>query len=353
MAKSDKTEKPTPKRRREAQEKGQSARSRDLTQAFVFLNAVVVLGFMGAVLFGQMQLVISSTWRELLLEEISLNNIEQIIRHGVFSVMKLAAPLVLLTLLIGFSATGLQSGFRFSSHNLKPKLKGLSPASNLKRIFSKRGLMQLLKASLLIGIISYLGYSAITGSMGDFLGLALMDVKSGIRLFGDFIFSLCLKISLLLTVIGVIDYIFQKYKFEEDLKQSKQEVKEDMKATEGDPLVKGRIRRLQREMARKRMMAAVPEADVVITNPTHFAVALKYEVENMEAPMVVAKGRGFLAQRIKELAAQHGVPTVENKPLAQALFKTAEVGEQVPGDLYRAVAQVLAYVYRLRQESWN
>ncbi|HSR50108.1 MAG TPA: flagellar biosynthesis protein FlhB [Acidobacteriota bacterium] len=353
MARSDKTEKPTPKKRRDAREKGQVARSRDLSQSFVFLTTVLFMGLGGAYVFGQLQGVLRRTWGAYLNANVNLLTTEVIFQNAIFTVMKLAAPLVLLTLLIGFATQGLQSGFLISSHNLKPKLDGLNPKKGLEKVFSKQGLMQLAKSVLLIVVIAWLGYDSVRDHLPEFQKLSLLRVEGSLVLLGRFLFALGIKIALFLAVLGVADYVFQKYKFEEDLKQTKQEVKEDLKNTEGNPLVKGRIRKLQRDMARKRMMAAVPEADVVITNPSHYAVALQYDMESMAAPLVLAKGQGHLARRIKELATEHDVPQVENVPLAQALYKSAEVGAEIPADLFKAVAQVLAYVYRLKEENWH
>ena len=353
MAQGEKTEKPTPKKRRDAREKGQVARSKDLSASLVFLNTVLLGGFAGAIFVGQLQLMIRSYWSEFLHSELTPLTVDLMARQSVFGVIKLAAPLVLLTLIIGFGTSLLQTGFLLSTENLKLKVTGFNPKNNLKRIFSKRGLAELSKALLLLSVIAWIGYGSVRDFLPQIVSLALMDLRGGLTLFAHFLFGVCLKVSLLLAVVGLADFGFQKYKFEEDLKQSKQEVKEDMKNTEGNPLIKGRIRRLQREMARKRMMASVPEADVVITNPSEYAVALKYDIESMAAPQLLAKGRGLLAQRIKQLAAKHRIPAVENVPLAQALYKSAEVGDEIPGDLYKAVAQVLAYVYKLKAENWH
>ncbi|MEE8585502.1 MAG: flagellar biosynthesis protein FlhB, partial [Acidobacteriota bacterium] len=348
MAKGEKTEKPTPKKRRDAREKGQAARSKELSASLVFLNTVLLAGFAGSIFVGQLQLMIRSYWKEFLHSDLTLLSVDLIAKRSAFGVMKLAAPLVLLTLIIGFGSSLLQTGFLLSTENLKPKVTGFSPKNNLKKIFSKRGLVELAKALLLMAVIAWIGYNSVRDFLPQLVSLALMDIRGGLTLFANFLFGVSLKVSILLVVVGLADFGFQKYKFEEDLKQSKQEVKEDMKNTEGNPLIKGRIRRLQREMARKRMMASVPEADVVITNPTEYAVALQYDLESMAAPLLLAKGRGLLAQRIKQLAAKHRIPTVENVPLAQALYKSAEVGDEIPANLYKAVAQVLAYVYKLK-----
>jgi flagellar biosynthetic protein FlhB len=179
-----------------------------------------------------------------------------------------------------------------------------------------------------------------------------MDVRQFLHWTALISYQVLIRVGVAMAILAVFDYAFQKHRFMDQLKMTKQEVKEDFKETEGDPLTRGRIRRIQREMARKRMMAAVPEADVVVTNPTHYAVALSYEMEEMEAPKVVAKGVGFLALRIKELAQKHDVPLVENKPLAQTLYKTVEVGEYIPASLYKAVAEILAYVYKARN-AWR
>lgn len=353
MAKSDKTEKPTPKKRKDAREKGQIARSKDLTAALVFLTATTALGYTAVFFFSQLQGVILSFWKESLTVEMTPQVVQRLITSGVFTVMKLAAPLVLLTLAIGFGSSFVQGGLLISAEHLKPKMTGLNPKSNLGRVFSKQGLAQLVKSAVMIAVIAWLGYGAVSGFLKKFGAMSLMDPRASMALFGGFLFPLLIKVALFLMVLGIADYVFQKYKFEEDLKQTKEEVKEDFKQTEGNPLIKSRIRRLQREMARRRMMAAVPDADVVITNPTHFAVALQYKAEDMNAPLVLAKGQGPLALRIKQIAEENRIPLVENKPLAQALYRSAEVGVEIPGDLYKSVAEVLAYVYRLRQESWH
>ncbi len=350
---SDKTEKPTPKKRRDAQEKGQIARSKDLSAAMVLLGAVLMAGFGGSFLLSEMQHLVRTFWKEFLLDDLTNLATEGMIRVSVLSVMKLAGPLVVLTVLLGFGSSLTQGGLVISGHGLKPKFTGLNPKNNLKKIFSKQGIVQLLKSSFLVLVVGWIGYDSINDIVGEVPSLALMNVRSIAGYVGSFLFSVIIKVALFLLVIGALDFAFQKYKFEEDLKQTKEEVKEDFKQTEGNPLIKGRIRRLQREMARKRMMASVPEADVVITNPTEYAVALKYDMEEMAAPQVLAKGRGFTARRIKELAGQHNIPTVENVPLAQALFRSAEVGDEIPGELFRAVAEVLAYVFSLKENNWH
>jgi len=249
-----------------------------------------------------------------------------------------------------FALTGnvLQGGMVFATQALGIHLNRLSPKNGLSKIFSKNGLVELAKSVVTLVAVSLISYQVISEYFPLYPRMVLMDVRKLVHWTGYISYQVFIRVAVLLVIMAIADYCFQKYRFIEQLKMTKQEVKEDFKETEGDPTTKGRIRRVQREMARKRMMVDVPTSDVVITNPTHYAVALSYKMDSMEAPKVVAKGVGFLALKIKELAQEHGVPLVENKPLAQTLYKSVEIGEYIPGNLYRAVAEILAYVYRAR-----
>ena len=197
-------------------------------------------------------------------------------------------------------------------------------------------------------MVSIITYKVIANHLALYPRLVLMNHEKILYWIASISFNVLIRIAILMMVVAIADYCFQKYRFREQMKMSKKEVKEEYKEMEGDPTTKGRIRRIQRQMARRRMMAEVPNADVIITNPTHYAVALSYKMDSMEAPKVIAKGVGFLAQKIKELALQYGIPQVENKPLAQALYKSVEIGDYIPAHLYRAVAEILAYIYKAK-----
>jgi flagellar biosynthetic protein FlhB len=255
-------------------------------------------------------------------------------------------------LALGVAALGVslaQVGFVVNEEALNLKFQRLDPVAGAKRILSKRSLFELAKNILKVAIIGYVSYRTIAPELQHITLLADADVGSTFRYIGYAVFKVGMYTALALLVLAIIDYIYQRWEFNQSIRMTKQEVKEEHKQTEGDPQVRMRIRSLQREAARRRMMEEVPKADVVITNPTHYAVALKYDMEIMMAPMVVAKGQNLIAEKIKQVAREQGIPTVENKPLAQALFRAVDVGQAIPEDLYRAVAEILAYVFRLKE----
>ena len=211
-----------------------------------------------------------------------------------------------------------------------------------------RSLVELLKSLIKVTIVGYFIYTAYNENLMSFPNLALYSVQDAAEIICDLCFGLALKASMALVALGFADFLYQWYDYEKNLRMSKQEIKDEYKLTEGDPAIKGRIREKQQELARSRMMAAVPQADVVVTNPTHYAIALKYDDKVAAAPVVLAKGKDLVAQRIKELAREHSIPMVENKPVAQALYLTVDIGQQIPGDLFVAVAEIMAYVYKLK-----
>jgi flagellar biosynthetic protein FlhB len=245
-------------------------------------------------------------------------------------------------------ANMMQGGLVFSAESLGFHFEKLNPQKGVGRIFSKNGLVELLKSLVLLIAVGIISYQVVSQHLPLYPRLILMDVRRLLYWTASISYEVFIRVAVLLIVLAIGDYFFQKYRFTEQLKMTKQEVKEELKETEGDPVTKGRIRRIQRAMARKRMMADVPKADVVITNPTHYSVALSYQMESMDAPKVVAKGVGFLALKIRELAQEHGIPLVENRPLAQTLYKSVEIGESIPSDLYKAVAEILAYIYKAK-----
>jgi flagellar biosynthetic protein FlhB len=340
----------TPHKRKEARKKGQVARSADLSGALVLVAIVLVLRWAltsGAAieqLIGDFQtafhfdphadggFTLSSA------------------RHLELMVLlwggKLLAPILLMGVLLGLGANIGQVGFVISGHALIPDWTRVSPATGLKRIFSSRGAFELMKGMGKIGFIAWLCYSQIEKTLPALINASRMPLLSYLSVIGDLIWSLGIRIALALAVIAAVDYVFHKYDFEKNMRMSREEMKQEMKQTDGDPMLRQRIRQKQRAIANKRMMQEVPKADVVITNPTHYAIALKYEAESMKAPRVVAKGRGYIALAIKELARESNVPMVENRPLARKLFRDVPLGKEIPGALYQAVAEVLAFVYR-------
>lgn len=345
----EKTEKATPKKKEEARKKGQVAISREISSAMVLLAALGFFYFAGSWMFWHLADLVTRVFQNIgtlrfnTINEVSVFSLEIMSR-----LLAILAPLLLPLAILGLAANILQVGFKMSTEAIAPKMSKLNPISGMKRFVSLKALVELAKSIVKLLIIGSIAYLLVKSDMAAFPLLIHQEVGQILV----FVARVSLKISffvcLALVILAVLDFLYQRWQHEKDLKMTKQEVKDEQKQTFGDPKVKSRIRSMQLEMARRRMMEAVPEADVVITNPTHLAIAIKFDAEEMIAPLVLAKGAGHVAQRIKEIATEHQVPLVEDKPLAQALFKMVELGDYIPAELYRAVAEVLAYVYRLK-----
>ena len=345
----EKTEKATSKKKEDARNKGQVAISREVSSAMVLLASLGFFYFAGSWMFWNLSEIITRVFQNLGTLQFNTINDASVFSLEVLSrLLAILIPLLLPLAILGLAANILQVGFKFSTEAISPKFNKLNPISGMKRLVSLKAFVELAKSILKLLFIGTIAYVLVKSDMEAFPLLIHQEVGQILI----FIARVSLKISffvcLALVVLAVLDFLYQRWQHEKDLKMTKQEVKDEQKQTHGDPKVKGRIRSMQLEMARRRMMEAVPEADVVITNPTHLAIAIKFSAEEMMAPVVLAKGAGHVAQRIKEIAAEHQVPLVEDKPLAQALFKMVELGDYIPAELYRAVAEVLAYVYRLK-----
>ncbi len=344
----NKSEKPTRRRLEKARKKGQVARSREVPSAAVLFGGLLVFFFFGGrfvqALQSEMKYLLDfRVVPELTVPSLSATFIGIGLRTGM-----VWGPILLSIVVFSVFGNMLQGGLVFSTEPLGIKFNKLNPQNGLKRVFSKNGIVQLVKSLVMVAAVSYISYNVISDHLPLYPRLVLMSVDKLFHWIFAISFEIFIRVAVLLIIVAIADYAFQKHRHMEQLKMTKQEVKEEFKETEGDPITKGRIRRIQREMARKRMMAEVAVSDVVITNPTHYAVALSYRMESMDAPKVVAKGVGFLALRIKELAQEHGVPLVENKPLAQTLYKSVEIGASIPASLYKAIAEILAYVYKAK-----
>jgi flagellar biosynthetic protein FlhB len=345
----ERTERATGKRRQEARRRGQVALSREIPSALILLTSLGVFYFVGSHVFDRLAGLVSRTFNNL--HAISLNTVGDAgaLAEELFEVaVGMLVPILLPLLLAGFIGNVAQIGVEFHAGPLSPKFSKLNPVAGLKRIVSLRGLVELAKSLLKISFVAVIAGSVVSGYLTEFPSLVRWEIGSIWAFTVAAAVKIVFYVGLALAVLAALDYLYQNWQYERSLKMTKQEVKDERKQTEGDPQVKARIRSLQRQTAYQRMMAEVPKADVVITNPTHLAVALRFNAEKMVAPRVVAKGADHIAERIREVAREYGVPLVENKPLAQALFKMADVGDYVPVDLYRAVAEVLAYVYRLK-----
>lgn len=258
-------------------------------------------------------------------------------------------PVIGVAMVVGVVVNLLQVGVMFTAEPLSPNWARLNPVAGFTRLFSRRAFVESVKTLLKVLLIGWLTFSAVRADAAMLLRTSEIDPLMVLMLVGQLLYKMAWRVGLAMLVLALLDYGFQRWEYEKSLRMTKEEVKQELKQTEGDPQVRSRIRARQQAIARRRMMQAVPKADVVVTNPTHYAVALQYDAQKMAAPTVVAKGMNLIALRIREIAQQHGVPIVENPPLAQSLYRTVDIGEQIPPELYQAVAEVLAYVYRLRR----
>ncbi|MZP30549.1 flagellar biosynthesis protein FlhB [Heliobacterium undosum] len=346
----EKTEKPTAKRRSEARKKGQVARSQEINTAIILLFGFLALRYLGVETMDGMERMMVYLLGTVTLEEVTPVRVITTGTIIAIRTMLMIAPFMLAAMAAGLLASYLQVGFMFSTEGLKMNWGKLNVIAGLKNIFSSRSLVELVKSLLKVSVIGYVAFSAVVKHLQLFPKLLGMDVQAALVAISTVAYDVGFRVAVLLIVIAALDYWYQWYKHEESLKMSKQEVKDEFKQAEGDPQIKGKIKQRMREAAMRRMMQELPKADVVITNPTHFAVALKYEGGTMTAPVVIAKGQDYVALRIREAAQGHGIPLVEDKPLARALYSSVEIGQEIPAELFQAVAEVFAFVFRLKKK---
>lgn len=347
--KDQKTEEPSSKRITDTEKKGNFAHSREVNSAFILLAALT--GFM---MTGEQSAKnVLEAWHLMITEagslQLSTDEFFKVTVDSMKSFFKIIGPFLLLIMFAGVSSNLMQiGGLRFSGHPLIPKFNKLNPLKGFGRIFSKNSLMELFKSLFKVSIISMASYFTISSHWDEIPLLMGLGVGEILSFMGRVSLEIIFQVLVLMIFLSLIDFAFQKFTYKENLRMTKQEVKDERKETDGNPQIKQRIRTVQMEMARKRMMAAVPEADVVVTNPTHISVAIQYDAVKHAAPIVLAKGAGDVAMKIREIAKEHGVPIVEDKPLARVLNKTVEIGQQIPDSLFKAVAEILAYVYQLK-----
>lgn len=343
----EKTEQPTSKKRQDAKKKGQVGQSREITSAVILFVAFAMLKYMGPGIIAKLKqtfyFVYAALPRHDMSEVLGYMGI-QLAYTFLAITMPIMGAIAITSVFINF----IQIGPVFSFESIKPKLSKINPLEGFKRIFSKRSLVEMMKSILKICIIGYMLYFSLKKEYALFPLLINMDLMSGLSSLVALTFSVVQKVVMLLLALAVLDFMFQKWQLTQDLKMSKQDVKDEYKQSEGDPHIKAKIREKQRQMAFSRMMEKVPSADVVITNPTHLAIALEYKQGIMSAPVVLAKGADKIAERIKSIAKEHEIAIVENKPLAQALFKSTDINQSIPLELYQTVAEVLAYVYNMK-----
>ncbi|MGE5371343.1 MAG: flagellar biosynthesis protein FlhB [Solirubrobacterales bacterium] len=347
----EKTEQATPRKREQARQKGQIFKSMDLSSAVILLAAFAGLNMMFPTMLGAMSEFTQKYYGMIGQNTpLTVSVVNAIALDSVLLIVRVGLPVVGVAALAAFLVNLAQVGFIFSEEALSFNLERLDPIEGLKRIFSKRAIAELVKSILKVSLIGYIVYSVAMAHINDFPGFMDMDLIAILQVLLAIVFEMAMKVGLALVILGIFDYGFQWWQYEESLKMSKQEVKDEYKNIEGDPKIKAKIKQRQREIAMRRMMAEVPKADVVITNPTHFAIALRYDAETMDAPKIIAKGQDFVALRIREIAQEAGVTVVENPELARGLYYVVEIGDFVPEEMFKAVAEVLAFVFRQKKK---
>lgn len=347
----EKTEKATPKKRRDERKQGNVLTSKDVVSVAFVLGAFCSLRLLfpgiadnaSAFMVTMIDSISNPT-------KLSLGNLKLISYDFVLTAAACLLPLLLICMLLGILATGIQTKFLFTWKPLKPKFGKLNPIKGMKKFFSLKNLVELIKGILKITIMGIMLYLVLSGDIVNLVRMLDMDIKMSISNILLLIFEMVLKLCLVFVFIAFFDWLYQRWEYERSIKMSKHDIKEEHKQTEGNPQIKGKIKEMQRKRSRMRMMQAIEQADVIIKNPTHFAVALRYDMDVDSAPMVLAKGMDSLALRIVEVGRQHGITVVENKPLARAIYATTEINQEIPEDYYSAMAEVLVYVYKLNKK---
>jgi flagellar biosynthesis protein FlhB len=347
----DKTEAPSEKRRGEARQKGTVAKSTEINSVVVLLAGLILLKIFGPWMMKEMGACLSGFFGSVSNKEMDLTRVVTMTSSSLLLMLRILLPVVVGILIVGVVANLMQIGFLFTVQPLIPNLSKINPVSGFGRLFSGRSLVEAVKNIFKLVIIGSVAYWTVMAEFSKIMLLADASVGTIVAFTAATAYKIVFRVALVLIVLAVLDYAYQRYEHEKRLKMTKQEVKEEHKQMEGDPQVKSRVRSLQREMARRRMIQEVPKATVVVTNPTHLAIALRYEPKEKDAPVVLAKGKRLVAERIKQIAAENGVPIIEDKPLARAMYDKAEVGFPIPAEFYTAVAEVMAYVYRLKHRA--
>lgn len=353
----EKTEKPTTKKLVDARKEGNVAKSKELVTAatliimFILLKATI--GNIGSSLrdlFPRVYKTIA-TFNVNYADEIVYNNVVRLLKDIIIEAGIIVLPIFSVSFLVAFLGDFVQVKWKVTTKPMRPKLSKISVLKGFKRIFSKQSLINLFKSIALVFIIGTVVFQTISSKQNYLYSFYEVPLMAALQIIGDIVLDLGIKISAIYLIVGFVDFIYQKIKFKTDMMMTKQEIKDEYKNSEGNPQIKGKIRQKMRQASMRRMMQDLPQADVVITNPTHFAVALQYDLHIAKAPRVIAKGEDFLALKIKDAAKEYQIEIVENKPLARALYANVEVGEEIPDELYQAVAEVLAYVYNIKHKT--
>lgn len=351
MAESEKTESATPKRRREQRKKGNVMTSHDVVNVVSMFVIFYSIKLLFPYIYGEAKAFVAQSIKTLLeIDFLSYDILKELCVHGVKTFVVCAMPLLCIALLVSVISTGVQTRFLFTMEIIKPKFSKLNPIAGMKKFFSLKSIVEVLKNLIKITALGYFVYNFLVDNFETFFKMQQLDLFEAGALTLSTIFSLVIKVSMAFVVIAFFDFLYQRWSYEKDLKMTKQEVKEEYKQQEGDPKVKGKIKSIQRQMAMSRMMQAVPDADVVIRNPTHYAIAFKYNIEKDNAPIVVAKGQDEVALRIVAVAMDNNVFVTENKELTRALYPLVDINREIPIDFYNAIAEIFALMYTAKNE---
>ncbi|MGM9927529.1 MAG: flagellar biosynthesis protein FlhB [Bacillus sp. (in: firmicutes)] len=344
----EKTEKATPKKRQDARKKGQVAKSQDMNTAIILLVCFGLLSLFGSSMSGMVLSIFTTSFEQNLLIPLTENSVSAVFIQMIEKAAYILIPIMLAAMIAGVLSNYMQVGMLFSPEAIKFKLEKINPIAGFKRIFSMRSVVEFLKSILKIVLVGVVVFLVIWTRMDEILILSQKSVGAALITLANLTMTVGIYSAIVLLFLAVFDYFYQKFDFEKSIRMSKQDIKDEYKNIEGDPLIKSRIKQRQREMAMQRMMQEVPHADVVITNPTHFAIAIKYDETKMDAPFVVAKGVDFIAQKIKLVAKENDVTMVENRPLARALYDQTEIGQGIPEEFFKAIAEILAVIYKAK-----
>jgi flagellar biosynthetic protein FlhB len=351
---SGKTEKATEQKRRDERKKGNIFQSKDITSSVVLLASIFVLRVAASFLYHSLRDIVREGSLSVSFSgDLSPKTASLLFSNTVFSFLRLFAPVALVALVTSVVLSGVQTRFKVTGSLLRPKFSRLNPVSGITKMFSGKSLVELLKNLIKLVVIVVVVYTEISSRLSQMASLPLTDIKSAVFWTAGAAYSVMMKIAMLMVVFGVADYMYQWWSYERSIRMTKQEVKEEIKRMEGDPHIKGRIKEVQRRLAAMRMMRMVAEADVVVRNPTHYAVALRYDPQKDHAPLVVAKGKGHLALKIIREAEKHSVYITENKPLARGLYESVELNCYIPEEYYKAVAELIAYLYQIKNKMPN
>lgn len=346
----EKTESPSQKRRDDARKEGQVAFSREVSAVALLGSYLLIFYFLGPMMINSFGDAFRHSFINLSISELTLPLLKEITNGFMRDTVVVVVPFFIAAIVVGIMASVAQVGFNITGKPLIPKLEKLSPLKGFGRIFSKQAFSEFLKSLFKMGVIGYIGYYTFDTSLEQIINLIDTDSRTLFSNTGSIIGSFVFRLFLAFVILAIFDYLFQRWDLEQKLKMTKQEVKEEHKQTEGDPALKARIRQVQQQLSQARMMQEVPESDVVISNPTHFAIALKYDREVMQAPQVAAKGTGYIALRIIEIAGENNVIVYHHPGVARALYFQAEIGDTVPEEFYKAVAEILAFVYKTKKK---